>query len=223
MPDMIPWRLKQGLRPAAFSIGIFAFRLGFRNPTVFRWLGMGWGNEGWSADCGYLEAVCRWASQVRGPILECGSGLTTLLLGIVAPGRVTSLEHTPEWRDRVRQAAMERSIHVNIVDAPLVDYGDFHWYSLPKSLPGALELIICDGPPSDTVGGRYGLLPIGENLLASNAVILMDDVERAHEQVIIARWKDKFGVQSEEHQTEAGAYAVVRRANSSTPIRVPDH
>jgi len=32
------------------------------------------------------------ASQVQVPYSECGSGLSTILLGIVAPGRVTTLE-----------------------------------------------------------------------------------------------------------------------------------
>jgi hypothetical protein len=115
---------------------------------------MGWANEGWSADTSYLEAVCHWASRVRGPILECGSGLTTLLLGVVARDQVITLEHMPEWKDRVQLVARKHSVPVNVVNAPIVDYVGFHWYSVPKSLPGNIELVICDGPPSDVLGGR---------------------------------------------------------------------
>src|SRR5215475_13344481 len=46
-----------------------------------------WGNEEWNADPPYLLAVCEAASRVNAPILECGSGLTTILLGIFAARR----------------------------------------------------------------------------------------------------------------------------------------
>jgi hypothetical protein len=142
------WRLRRALQPAAFSGGMFALRHGFWNPRTLRWLRMGWGNEGWSADTSYLEAVCNWASLVRGPILECGSGLTTLLLGVIARNHVTTLEHQSEWREHVQQAAIEHSVPVNVLTAPLVDYGGFHWYSLPESLPRGFELVVCGGAPS---------------------------------------------------------------------------
>ena len=201
---------------------MFAVRHGFRNPRTLGWLRMGWGNEGWSADTSYLEAVCYWASRIRGPILECGSGLTTLLLGIIAPDQVTTLEHLPKWKEHVQGAARKRSIRVNVSSAPLVDYGEFHWYSLPESLHGNFELVVCDGPPSGVVGGRYGLLPVAKSLLSRNAVIVMDDVERSDEQAIIERWNCEFGVQCEQHHTPNGTYAVVRVAKSVPSQIEPD-
>jgi hypothetical protein len=195
-----------------------AFRHGSRNSRTFRWLRSGWGNEGWSADTGYLEAVCRWASFIRGPILECGSGLTTILLGIVAPGRVTTLEHMPEWTKHVQQSAAKQSAAVNIATAPLIDYGGFHWYSLPTSMTGNYELVICDGPPSMTVGGRYGLLPIAKDLLSQNAVILLDDVERPDEQLVIERWKREFGIQCKEIRTHNGTNAELRLEKCAQPL-----
>ena len=207
---IIPWRLKEALRPAALAVGIFAFRHGFRSAQTFEWLRKGWGNEGWTADTTYLKTICRWASQVQGPILECGSGLSTILLGIVAPGRVTTLAHLPKWQERTQQTAKRYSLDVNILSAPLVDYGGFTWYSLSDSLSRNYALVICDGPPSDTPGGRYGLLPAARRLLAQNGVILMDDVERPDEQATIARWKSELGVLCEEHRTSSGVYAIVR-------------
>jgi hypothetical protein len=208
---IMPWRLRQVLQPAALSSGLFALRRGLLNPRTLRWLRMGWGNEGWSANTSYLEAVCHWASRVRGPILECGSGLTTLLLGILAPDRVTTLEHLPEWKGHVQEAATKHSIPSNVFSAPLVDYGGFHWYSLPESFPGNFELVICDGPPSGVVvGGRYGLLPAANRLLSRNAVILLDDVERSDEQATIKRWKGEFGIHCEKYRTPRGTYAEVR-------------
>src|SRR5215471_4744879 len=60
----------------------------------------GWGNAGWSADRAFLSAVVRHAAATRGPIVECGTGLTTLMLAVVAARtgqRVVSLEHEPRW------------------------------------------------------------------------------------------------------------------------------
>jgi len=207
---MIPWRLKQALRPALLSLAVLAFRSGFRNTRTLQWLNFGWGNEGWSADTAYLRAMCRWASQVRGPILECGSGLTTIMLGMVAPGRVTSLEHLSEWQRHVQQTTARHSIGTNVLAAPLTDYGEFDWYSLPPSLSNGYELVICDGPPGATRGGRYGLLPTIGHLLAPNALILMDDIERRDEQDIIQRWVREFGVSSEECRTANSAYAILK-------------
>lgn len=211
---MIPWRIKEALRPLILSSGIFAFRCGLRNEWVFRWLITGWGNEGWSADTAYLEAVCSWATHVRGPILECGSGLSTILLGIIAPDRVTTLEHLPEWQERVQQTAAHYSIGINVVTAPLINHGEFDWYCLPESAANDYELVICDGPPSATRGGRYGLLPVVKRRLAQDAIILMDDVERPDERDIIERWEKQFSVSREEHRTASGAYAIVRAART---------
>src|SRR5204863_9399913 len=42
----------------------------------------GWANEKMSASEEFLQAIFRYASESNGPILECGSGLSTLVLGI---------------------------------------------------------------------------------------------------------------------------------------------
>jgi hypothetical protein len=128
----------------------------------------------------------------------------------VAPRRVTTLEHLPEWKEHVERVARQRSIPVNIADAPLVDYGGFHWYSLPHGLVRDYELVICDGPPGATIGGRYGLVPAARHLLSCSAVILMDDVERPEEQAVLERWKRESGAICAEHAAPNGRYAEVR-------------
>jgi hypothetical protein len=65
----------------------------------------GWGNEAWSARDEYLAGCINHALVSDGPILECGSGLSTLLLGAVAKRRGHShwvLEHKPDWAKRVQ-------------------------------------------------------------------------------------------------------------------------
>src|SRR5438132_12465263 len=124
-----------------------------------------WDNEGFTADLDYLAEVARLAAATPGPVLECGSGLTTLLLGALAGRRgveVWSLEHDADWRRRVSVALREHIAgQVYLWLSPLTDYGEFDWYAAPLPLmPDAFRLVVCDGPPDDTRGGRVGLVAV---------------------------------------------------------------
>lgn len=158
----------------------------------------GWGNAAWSANDDYLAACIHAASQADGPVLECGSGLTTLLVGAMAArqGRpYWALEHTPQWADRVRSELGKWGVEkVNLCIHPLKDYGEFSWYDPPwAEMPEKFALIICDGPPSETKGGRYGLMPVLGDRIGPGTTILLDDVVRPEEREIAARWKAEYG------------------------------
>ena len=156
----------------------------------------GWGNEEWSALDEYLSACIREAAAATGPILECGSGLSTLLVGSVAVKRglrYTALEHNAEWAERVRNALKEFGITgVDLLLTPLSNYGDFDWYNVePGCLPGP-ALIICDGPPGSTRGGRYGLCRVLRNIIKYGCVILLDDAGRTQEIEIARQWQQEM-------------------------------
>jgi len=134
-----------------------------------------------------------------------------LLLGVVAPGRTISLEHTPKWKTIVESSAAKYSIPVDIRSTNLVSYGDFEWYSLPEDIKKIkFSLVICDGPPSETHGGRYGLMPAARELLNDDCVILMDDAEREDERRIIEQWRVSFDLQSEVRETGKEKHAILR-------------
>ena len=176
----------------------------------------GWGNEGYGANVEYLEAVARWAIDTRGPILECGTGATTILLGILSEKRnieVWSLEHSIEWQTRVAHAlARNRLTPVRVCWAPLVEYQEFDWYGPPLAqMPTAFSLVICDGPPGSTKGGRYGLLPVLGNRLPSGSIILLDDASRPAESELIKRWKHEAGFESQLNGSPGHQYAVMKR------------
>lgn len=157
----------------------------------------GWNND-WSANVPYLDAVARRVMTTTGPIVECGSGATTLLLSALAAKRgieVWTLEHSQEWYDRVLGAMAELKLPpVHIRLCPLQDHGEFTWYTAPRAeLPGDVTLVVCDGPPGETPGGRYGLWPILKSHLAPGAVILLDDTDREPERAILERWRVKSG------------------------------
>jgi len=53
------------------------------------------------------------------------------------------------------------------------------------------SLVVCDGPPGTTRGGRYGFLPVMLPYLSSKCTILLDDVEREGEQKTLLLWKEE--------------------------------
>lgn len=177
-------------------------------------LSIGWGNEGFAAQTDYLEEVSRQAARTNGPVLECGSGLTTIMLGLLAGRRgvqTWSLEHFPEWQARVTKVVERFEVpNVQICSAPLRSYGEFTWYEPALSeMPEEFQLVICDGPPGATVGGRYGLLPVMGERLPPGSIILLDDATRPGELECLRRWtsETKLKISS----PNENAFAVITR------------
>jgi hypothetical protein len=141
-------------------------------------LRVGWGNEGWSGNLDFMEEVARRAATTAGPILECGSGVTTVLLGLLAGRRgveVWSLENMPEWQSRVSRMLDRHPIsRVRVCLSPLREYGGFEWYALPPGMPESFDLVVCDGP-GVSYRSRYGLLPVLGQRLSAGSFILVDD------------------------------------------------
>jgi hypothetical protein len=166
-------------------------------PLVAR-LVRGWENEAWSADVPLLTGLLEWLPRSSGTILECGSGLSTLVLGTLARisgRRVLSLEHDPQWAARVeRDLPQDLRATIDVCVTPIRNYGEFDWYSLDGvRLPSDIGFVLCDGPPGSTRGGRYGLGPVLMPLLAPGCIVLLDDTRRASEQDIMNQWCAQFG------------------------------
>ena len=173
-----------------------------------------WGNEGFSANLDFLEEVARQGAVTPGPVLECGSGLTTLVLGSVAGRRgveIWTLEHDAEWHARVVAALRRHGLQgVRLCLAPLSDYGRFVWYVPPlERMPRAFQLVVCDGPPGTTPGGRYGLLPVMHERLASANVILLDDASRASESEVLRCWTMEAPLSVQLRELPGGTFAVI--------------
>jgi len=154
---------------------------------------VGWSNDGFGANIDYLEEVARKTLETPGHILECGSGVTTILMGILGSKRKTqvwSMENSAQWRNRIMAVLKANEIfNVNVCHSPLIDYGDFTWYDPPLAkMPQSFSLVICDGPPGTTKGGRYGLLPIMRERFDPGMTILLDDAGRPQEADLIKKW-----------------------------------
>jgi hypothetical protein len=211
---------KEAIRQRAFRRAIrhvAGLPLGEVPPReVLQNLQFGWGNEGFAAETNYLEEVARRAATTAGPILECGSGLTTILMGLLAGRRgveTWSLEHTPEWRARVVHSLEQFEIpHAHVRPVVLRDYDGFSWYDAPLAeLPKEFQLVICDGPPGETRGGRYGLLPVLSARLPAGSVILFDDATRTGEAEVLRRWITESRMDVAMREAGNGAFAVITR------------
>ena len=205
-PDQVPQD------PARFMAALEPLR---RDPDSFLAAGSAaleplleaWGNRRWAAWSDYLQIAMREALTAPGPILECGSGLSTLLLGCCAQAAhvgLWSLEEQPAWAARIAHLAQQLQLPaITLCPAPLRDYPEgFRWYAPPwERLPQApFQLIACDGPAArHDPHSRYGLLPVMRPHLAPGAIILLDDGERDGEQAIAARWAATLGCRIERH------------------------
>lgn len=194
------------------------------NSTVMEDLVYGWGNQAWSAQGEYLRACVSHALAAPGPVLECGSGLSTLVLGVIAQrtGQVhLALEHSTAWAAKVRWYLDRYRINaVEVATAALRDYGSFSWYDPPlAAMPERFALVICDGPPGDTKGGRHGLVPVLGDKLRPGCVILVDDGARPAEQTIAARWATQLGARP---QTLGQMKPFLKMIVGEAPMPLPD-
>lgn len=115
--------------------------------------------RGWAASPDFLTILYDHAARERPEfILECGSGVSTLVLARclqqIGHGHILSLDHDAAFGERTREH-IERlglSEYAEVCIAPLVpqEIGtqELVWYDLSKvDLPDRIDLVVVDGPP----------------------------------------------------------------------------
>jgi len=101
---------------------------------------------------------------------------------------------------------------VTVHIAPLRSWDRFDWYDPPMDcIPRGFGLVICDGPPGATRGGRFGLFPVMQDCLATDAVILLDDADRAGEREVAERWQAEWGARVQKVGVEKAYFRIVVR------------
>jgi hypothetical protein len=141
-----------------------------------------WGNE-WTPPAEMLSVINMMVRDGFGPILECGSGLTTLLMG--ASGRpITSLEHDKKWYESIKQYLKLCELdNVELISATLKG----GWYGV--DLTTKYSLVLVDGPPRG-VGDRS--LVVEHVNVTDECVFIVDDVGTDLD--ICGKISSKFGV-----------------------------
>jgi predicted O-methyltransferase YrrM len=151
-----------------------------------------------------LAAVCEQIDLGRRRVVvECGSGYSTIVLARLlrrCGGAVTSLEHSEAWARRVGAGIdaeglgrTARVLRAPLGPQPLMRPG-LRWYaqSALGALPERIDLLLVDGPPAGEPGleeSRYPALPLLAGRLAPDAVVVLDDIDRAGEQRVLAAWQ----------------------------------
>lgn len=157
----------------------------------------GWGNMGYSSEHTLARAIIDYTSKCNGSVLECGSGLSTIIMGIIAMQKninVYSLEHHKQWHQKVSSVLAKQGLKNSILyHTPLKSYDSFDWYNLEnKELPSDFDLVLCDGPPAQTKGGRIGLIYLMDEHISRKATIIVDDYMRVEEKKIVENWISSY-------------------------------
>jgi hypothetical protein len=149
----------------------------------------------------YLHHMAQKAVATEGDVLECGSGLSTLLLAITAARRglhVHTFEHNPVCHRRL-QGLIDRYHlrNIQLHQTPIRSYGDFDWYDCkPDLLSRRFRLVICDGPTRHlTDSGRYGLLPVMRERLDPLCKVILDDSHHSLDRRVIHRWRREHSIE----------------------------
>lgn len=130
-----------------------------------------YGGNSWAADAGVLAVVTGVARKCRGPVIETGSGLSSVFMAAATDQPVYSLEHVQHYATQTLAWAEEAGVsNVGMCCAPLKDF----WYDIDLfPLPTKFALGFCDGPPR-----LYGTRMKFFDVLAQRCeVIVVDDIK----------------------------------------------
>lgn len=125
----------------------------------------------YAADPGVLAVLVGVARKCRGPIIETGSGLSSVLLGAASDSQVYSLEHRQSYAAATVELCEEAGVsNVGVCYAPMKD----DWYDIDAfDLPAKFTLGFCDGPPR-VYGTRMRFF---ERIAPRCSAIIVDDVK----------------------------------------------
>lgn len=159
----------------------------------------------WSAAADFLELLVDHVRAVRPRcIVECGSGLSTLMLAracaLYRVERIISLENGAEFAQTTRDAIAQHGLNATVLHAPLRNYAlgvngseVYPWYALDGLPEHGIDMLVIDGPPGSVRShARYPALPLLNDRLEPGCTIFMDDAARPHEQQILARWLAEY-------------------------------
>lgn len=178
----------------------------------------------WSLSAPALAWVTGQVAGGRRRVIECGSGLSTVVLArqlrLEGDGHLWSLEHEPRWArlGRERLAAEGLGEWATVIEAPLRPHplapSGCRWYA-PDALDGlpdsGVELLLVDGPPAgepEAERSRYPAIPVLGPRLAPGALVVLDDAARDGEAWTLHRWEREHGLELD-HRSEGIAVGTV--------------
>ena len=171
----------------------------------------------WSAAPDFLQIVVDHCFETRpSVVLECGSGMSTLMLArccqLNQHGHVYSLEDGEEFANNI-ETYLDRydlRAYASVLHAPLrnqsVNGNQYDWYAPEKVPERRIDMLIIDGPSGFIQkNSRYPALPLLFDNLAQYCVIYLDDAARQDEKEIVDLWKAAYpSIEHDYIDTERG-------------------
>jgi hypothetical protein len=195
-------RNRFGVQSPFLDLAMEKLIAGNNSQEVFNEIHAAYGQE-YSMGPAGLKAVYDLCKDATGPILEAGSGITTIIAAIACMRNgqtVHSLEHDLEWFRQVRGYIQTWKVRASaLYYAPLIEYPDpddeakpMMWYGdgILDDLPKTFSVAIIDGPPR-RYGREAAYKLIGDRI--KDAKWLVDDVDDASQLNIVQAYADKYG------------------------------
>jgi predicted O-methyltransferase YrrM len=171
----------------------------------------------WSAEADFIQLIVDACLENKpGLILECSSGLTTLMLArccqLNGHGRVVSLEDGEPYAERTRQYITRYGLdaYADVLHSPLCsalyDGVTYAWYDTGSLPDDSIDMLVIDGPSGFSgKNARYPVMPVCYPYLAPGCHIFLDDAARPDEREIVAMWLAGYpGLNHRFHETQRG-------------------
>lgn len=143
----------------------------------------------------FLQSCIAHTKTCSGHVLQCGTSLDTLVLGLVCarqtatPTHLWCLEHDQQRANLVRSWLTDYGISsVHVIAARPQMFDDYVWYKIDTSqLPKNFSLAVCEGGHS-TPRGVVGLISKMHGQLSDDSVILAQHVREAKDHAYLNQW-----------------------------------
>lgn len=154
------------------------------NPHLFSEARKAVGNH-WGALEDVLMLCALLGHKADAPIIEAGSGLSSIVLAASTDQPVYCLEHDDYWAQRVTEMASQAGIdnlHVKVCE---IENG---FYKLPDDLPSRFSLALNDGPPRE-----FGDRTVFFDYFGNADTIIVDDADDKGYSEMLKSWSDLNG------------------------------
>lgn len=156
-------------------------------------------------------------------VVECGAGLSTILIGKLLKqlggGHIYSLEDDERWHAVMSAAVSKENLaeYITLIYSPLeknTESGEL-WYgrSAAQQILDSMEhidLLIVDGPKSNAPLSRMPALPVFAAKLNSQSLIVLDDSKRENEQQVLKQWRERFNLDIEQKSDSLRGQVYIR-------------
>ncbi len=159
----------------------------------------------WAVEPDFLRLLADELTRDPANVVELGSGASTVLMAAVRRHRggppIVSIDHESGFAARTRTALAraglsdQAEVHVAGLQATTVAGRTLPWYDrdvLAQVLPGRIDLLVVDGPPSTTRRARWPAMEVLSDRLSDDCVILLDDGRRRDETGTVRLWARRF-------------------------------